>query len=196
MCSKFFVCSCWACAFGSVAVTVKLSNGNRTLTSRRCTIPTAIQMVILLTAGYSCDTSILTSIFENIDLHPGSGPSYPSPTYGVVPHYPAPSPVYPAAYGPPGPLQAPRGDWLWEKFHLKFDLFTLGKILLKLLIFKKIVKFIGVICLLMFLPTLIEKKAPASDNDGYGEEMFRSASSSGKNWENGNIRKSTTSFQF
>lgn len=50
----------------------------------------------------------------------------------------------------------------------------MGKILLKLLIFKKIVKFIGVICLLMFLPTLIEKKkAQNEEADGYGGEMFR-----------------------
>lgn len=82
--------------------------------------------------------------------------------------------MYPI-YGPP-PTQAARGDWLWDKFHFKFDLLTMGKILLKLLIFKKIVKFIGVICLLMFLPTLIEKKKAQHDDggDGYGEEMFRS----------------------
>lgn len=63
---------------------------------------------------------------------------------------------------------------MWDKFHLKFDLLTMGKILIKLLLFKKIVKFFGVICLLMFLPTLIEKKkAQNEETDGYGEEMFR-----------------------
>lgn len=64
---------------------------------------------------------------------------------------------------------------MWDKFHFKFDLLTLGKILLKLLIFKKIVKFIGVICLLMFLPTLIEKKKEAhnEDADGFEGAMFR-----------------------
>lgn len=93
------------------------------------------------------------------------------PTYGP-PHFPQ-HPTYPV-YGPP-PTQAARGDWLWDKFHFKFDLLTLGKILIKLLIFKKIVKFFGVICLLMFLPTLIEKKKAQSDEqgDGFGEEMFR-----------------------
>lgn len=101
-----------------------------------------------------------------------------------MPHYPHPQPSFPV-YGPP-PTQAPRGDWLWDKFHLKFDLFTLGKILLKLLIFKKIVKFIGVICLLMFLPTLIEKKKAQHDeggDGGYGEEMFRNLKPIGEEQE-------------
>lgn len=109
---------------------------------------------------------------------PAQSPSYgpPHPTYGPPPHFSSPPPhhhhMYPV-YGPP-PTQAARGDWLWDKFHFKFDLLTVGKILLKLLIFKKIVKFIGVICLLMFLPTLIEKKKEqANDNDGFNEEMFR-----------------------
>lgn len=100
----------------------------------------------------------------------------PKPSYGPPPSYPV--------YGPPPTQQAARGDWLWDKFHLKFDLLTLGKILLKLLIFKKIVKFIGVICLLMFLPTLIEKKkAQNEEGDGYGEEMFRNLRPIGKEWK-------------
>lgn len=52
---------------------------------------------------------------------------------------------------------------------------TVGKILLKLLLFKKMVKFFGVICLLMFLPTLIEKKKEAQneESDGFEGGMFR-----------------------
>lgn len=47
--------------------------------------------------------------------------------------------------------------WLLDKFKFKLDLFTIGKILIKLIIFKKIVKFIALICLLLFLPRLQTK---------------------------------------
>lgn len=46
----------------------------------------------------------------------------------------------------------------------KFDLILMSKILLKLIIFKKIVKFIGVICLLMFLP-MLKKKWDGDDDE-------------------------------
>lgn len=53
---------------------------------------------------------------------------------------------------------APRDEhWLLDKFKFKLDLFTIGKILLKLIIFKKIVKFIALIGLLLFLPKLQTK---------------------------------------
>lgn len=57
---------------------------------------------------------------------------------------------------------------LLHKIKTKINLFTIGKIILKLLIFKKIVKFIGVICLLLFLPKLKDmfKEEPSSDEDG------------------------------
>ncbi|XP_011188185.2 uncharacterized protein LOC105215769 [Zeugodacus cucurbitae] len=68
--------------------------------------------------------------------------------------YGPPSPVY----GPPTIHQPviyqPRDHWFLEKLKKKINLFTIGKIILKLLIFKKIIKFIGVICLLLFLPKL------------------------------------------
>lgn len=52
----------------------------------------------------------------------------------------------------------PRDEhWLFDKFKFKLDLFTIGKILIKLIIFKKIVKFIALICLLLFLPRLQTK---------------------------------------
>lgn len=51
--------------------------------------------------------------------------------------------------------EGPRDDhWLLNKLKFKLDFFTIGKILLKLIIFKKIVKFIALICLLLFLPKL------------------------------------------
>lgn len=57
---------------------------------------------------------------------------------------------------------------LLHKLKTKINLFTIGKIILKLLIFKKIVKFIGVICLLLFLPKLKDmfKGDSLSDEDG------------------------------
>ncbi|XP_050337975.1 uncharacterized protein LOC126764218 [Bactrocera neohumeralis] len=61
-------------------------------------------------------------------------------------------------YGPPTfhqpVIYQPRDHWFLEKLKKKINLFTIGKIILKLLIFKKIIKFIGVICLLLFLPKL------------------------------------------
>ncbi|XP_011209089.1 uncharacterized protein LOC105230167 [Bactrocera dorsalis] len=63
-----------------------------------------------------------------------------------------------SVYGPPmfhqPVIYQPRDHWFLEKLKKKINLFTIGKIILKLLIFKKIIKFIGVICLLLFLPKL------------------------------------------
>ncbi|XP_068157599.1 uncharacterized protein [Drosophila tropicalis] len=83
-------------------------------------------------------------------------PTAPAPVYGPPPQQPQP------VYGPPPPFYKPappipyqsHDSWFLEKLKSKINLFTLGKIMLKLLIFKKIVKFIGVICLLLFLPKL------------------------------------------
>uniref|UniRef100_A0A1A9WYQ3 Uncharacterized protein n=1 Tax=Glossina brevipalpis TaxID=37001 RepID=A0A1A9WYQ3_9MUSC len=114
---------------------------------------------------------------QALDYNPPS-PSYgpPQPNYGPPhPNYGAPPP--PSNYGPPqanyGPPQPnygppppvyykplpfpsdPRDHYaLLAKLKTKLNLFTIGKILLKLLIFKKIIKFIGLICLLLFLPKL------------------------------------------
>uniref|UniRef100_A0A1B0FQY8 Uncharacterized protein n=1 Tax=Glossina morsitans morsitans TaxID=37546 RepID=A0A1B0FQY8_GLOMM len=103
---------------------------------------------------------------------PDYGP--PSPSYGP-PHlnygpppssYGPPHPNYgppQTSYGPPPPLyykpmpfpSDPRDHYaLLAKLKTKLNLFTIGKILLKLLIFKKVIKFIGLICLLLFLPKL------------------------------------------
>ena len=54
-------------------------------------------------------------------------------------------------------LGFPSIDFSWP-FALKLNAFTLAKILLKLVIFKMIVKFIAVICLLLFIPKLEIKK--------------------------------------
>lgn len=44
--------------------------------------------------------------------------------------------------------------WPFDKFSKKMDLVLMTKILLKLIILKKIVKFIALICLLFFIPTI------------------------------------------
>lgn len=90
---------------------------------------------------------------------PPSSSSHPS--FGGYPYGPRPINVY--NYGPAPPKfpvvhSAPRDEhWLFDKFKFKLDLFTIGKILIKLIIFKKIIKFIALICLLLFLPRLQAK---------------------------------------
>ncbi|XP_076296053.1 uncharacterized protein LOC143216661 isoform X2 [Lasioglossum baleicum] len=91
----------------------------------------------------------------------------PSHSYPTAPHNYSPPQQ---AYGPPAPVYgAPHGisesptfvlptiDFSWP-FALKLNAFTLAKIILKLVIFKMIVKFIAVICLLLFIPKLEIKK--------------------------------------
>lgn len=93
--------------------------------------------------------------------------SYGPPSYGG-PVYLPPAPGHYVPYGPPMMEESSKGDsinkWLLEKLKFKIDFYTIGKILLKLVIFKKIVKFIGIICLLLFLPTL-KKKLGMNDKD-------------------------------
>lgn len=59
-------------------------------------------------------------------------------------------------------IEFPRIDLSWP-FALKLNAFTLAKILLKLVLFKMIVKFIAVICLLLFIPKLEIIKKPNKD---------------------------------
>lgn len=85
---------------------------------------------------------------------------YGPPSYNFKPIYGAPinHPVYRAPhhhyeYLPSPTYSAPRDNWFsLDKFKINFDMYTIGKILLKLLIFKKIIKFMALICLLLFLP--------------------------------------------
>lgn len=74
---------------------------------------------------------------------------------------------------------APRDEhWLLDKFKFKLDLFTIGKILLKLIIFKKIIKFIALICLLLFLPKLQTKHMNFMDLLGGGDDSDEETESS------------------
>lgn len=114
---------------------------------------------------------------------PSSSYGSPSSSYGspvVSSYYPHPS------YGPPPPSYYPpaavmhqmpeaqksHGEWIISKLMKKFDLILVSKILLKLIIFKKIVKFIGIICLLLFIPVL-KKKFEEHTSDSEEEEERR-----------------------
>lgn len=79
-------------------------------------------------------------------------------------------------------LGIPSVDFSWP-FALKLNAFTLAKIILKLVIFKMIVKFIAVICLLLFIPKLEIKKgnkgsSESGDDDGEDDDE-RSRSTNG-----------------
>uniref|UniRef100_A0A182JNS6 Uncharacterized protein n=1 Tax=Anopheles christyi TaxID=43041 RepID=A0A182JNS6_9DIPT len=98
--------------------------------------------------------------------HKEYGPPPPKPVYGPPkPIYgpPPPPPSGPVTHGMP--YFSPE-NWLLSKLKFKFDLFTIGKILLKLVIFKKIVKFIALLCLLFFIPTL----KPSGGGGGHGDD--------------------------
>lgn len=119
----------------------------------------------------SYENSISSSYLPS---YSNNGPSYGPPSYEYGPPtqppygYPPPTPSF---YGPPmrpfyhyGPPprpivhSAPRLEhWLLDKFKFKLDLFTLGKLLIKLILFKKFIKFVALICLLLFLPKLQSK---------------------------------------
>lgn len=113
---------------------------------------------------------------------PTASPSYGPPPSSFSGYHYGPSfgqrPINVYNYGPspqkfPIIHSAPRDEvhWLFDKFKFKLDLFTIGKILLKLIIFKKIVKFIALICLLLFLPRLQTKPLNVVDMlSGGGDE--------------------------
>lgn len=61
-------------------------------------------------------------------------------------------------------VQKSHGEWFLAKLMKKIDLVLISKIMLKLIIFKKIVKFIGLICLLMFIPILKKKFEESYDS--------------------------------
>uniref|UniRef100_A0A182JB04 Uncharacterized protein n=1 Tax=Anopheles atroparvus TaxID=41427 RepID=A0A182JB04_ANOAO len=103
------------------------------------------------------------------DYGPPPKPVYgpPKPIYGPPPP-PPPPPHGPVSHGMP--YFSPE-NWLLSKLKFKFDLFTVAKILLKLVIFKKIVKFIALLCLLFFIPTL----KPSGGGGGGGSHSDESS---------------------
>ncbi|KOX79718.1 hypothetical protein WN51_11328 [Melipona quadrifasciata] len=120
---------------------------------------------------------------------------------GVYPQpQPQPQPVPHVAYGAPHGITEsmhlgfPSIDFSWP-FALKLNAFTLAKILLKLVLFKMIVKFIAVICLLLFIPKLEIKKTikkvnvqnNAQDDDDDDEDEGRILSRNWKIWDGLNL---------
>ncbi|KAG5671567.1 hypothetical protein PVAND_001760 [Polypedilum vanderplanki] len=111
--------------------------------------------------------------YSNTQVHSTYGPPsysyYPHSSYG--PPTAAPYPYYPTAPQQPYEIDQKSHEGFFLKLIKKFDLVLMSKILLKLIIFKKIVKFIAVICLLLFLPAL--KKKFESIGGGYNEDEDR-----------------------
>lgn len=112
---------------------------------------------------------------------PASSYGPPASNYGPPSHsYGPPAPIYgppipkplPPIYGPPlkpsygVPYTAP-GLGLLDKLSLKLDILTIAKLMLKFLIFKKIVTMIAVVCMLLVIPKLISFK---KDKDGAGAD--------------------------
>lgn len=100
--------------------------------------------------------------------------------YGPSIHTSVSTPVYGAPYALPDVAHIsllPNID-LGLPLALKLNAFTIAKIILKLVIFKMIVKFIAVICLLLFIPKLEIIKKKVSNKDDDEERNFSSRKSS------------------
>ncbi|XP_013138092.1 PREDICTED: LOW QUALITY PROTEIN: uncharacterized protein LOC106103009 [Papilio polytes] len=97
----------------------------------------------------------------------------PSNSYGPPIHKPPP-PIY----GPPLkpsygiPYTAP-GLSFFDKLSLKLDILTIAKLMLKFLIFKKIVTMIAVVCMLLVIPKLISFKKDDGGNGNANDEEDR-----------------------
>lgn len=93
----------------------------------------------------------------------------PAQSYGPPVHKPLP-PLPPPIYGPPVkpsygvPYTAPSMGFL-DKLAFKLDILTIAKLLLKLLIFKKLVTMLAVVCMLMVIPKLVSFKNDLPSNN-------------------------------
>ncbi|KAK4883706.1 hypothetical protein RN001_007025 [Aquatica leii] len=93
------------------------------------------------------------------------GQSYGPPEAGYD-YGPAPYPPSRPVYGPPHPNYAPEPMFgipyaltsIIDKIKSKLEVLTILKLLLKLVLFKKFVSFVGIICLLLFIPWLKDSK--------------------------------------
>jgi hypothetical protein len=108
---------------------------------------------------------------------PTYGPPSYTPSYPYVPHssYGPPPSYYPSTASSSHAVSSHEDkksheSWFLEKLVKKFDLVLMSKLLLKFIIFKKIVKFIAIICLLLFLPTLKKKFVEAAEDVSSEEE--------------------------
>ncbi|XP_065080951.1 uncharacterized protein LOC135703608 [Ochlerotatus camptorhynchus] len=129
------------------------------------------------------DYSNVPSSSYEYSLAPSNTYGAPSNSYGAPQKsvYGPPKPVYgppQPVYGPPAlmnhgkPYMSPE-SWLLNKLKMKFNWFTLAKILLKIVIFKKIVKFLALLCLLFFIPTLKPSESDSDHSGGDNEDEHR-----------------------
>ncbi|KAG6450878.1 hypothetical protein O3G_MSEX006786 [Manduca sexta] len=98
------------------------------------------------------------------------GPS--AQTYGPPVHKPLPpiygppmKPSYPVPYGAPS-------LGFFDKLAFKLDILTIGKLMLKFLIFKKLVTMLAVVCMLLVIPKLISFKKDGNSNKDEDERSF------------------------
>lgn len=61
--------------------------------------------------------------------------------------------------------------YLWNKFKEKIDILLLSKVLLRLIVFKKLVKFLALIGLLFYLPTLKQDQTGRIFRDDYDYDV-------------------------
>lgn len=108
---------------------------------------------------------------------PTYGPPSYTPSYPYIPHssYGTPPSYYPSTALSSHAISSHEDkksneSWFLEKMVKKIDLVLLAKLLLKFIIFKKIVKFIAIICLLLFLPTLKKKFEEVAEDVSSEEE--------------------------
>lgn len=62
--------------------------------------------------------------------------------------------------------------WPFDRFAKKTDLYFMGKILLKLIVFKKIVKFIALVGLLFFIPILKDDSIDEEEKDSRNLDVY------------------------
>lgn len=85
----------------------------------------------------------------------------------------------------PEAQKSSHSEWFLAKLMKKFDLILVSKIILKLIIFKKIVKFIGIICLLMFIPILKKKfEEHSGESDEEEERRIKPLDDYGEKFDN------------
>ena len=153
-----------------------------------CTVCTQIRLLNIEIYIIHTDASSrgdFGDFHNNIKGH--FGHSTPGSTYGAPP-----APVYgPPNYEPQRPLYgvpvhqiysgpiygsvatgAAREETWLDRIKMKLDLFTIGKILLKIILFKKFIKFMAIICLLFLLPKFQQMDETAGDVDESASRQF------------------------
>lgn len=120
----------------------------------------------------------------HLELVPHDGLGY---KYHLRHHHVEESTVPSSTHKPEKPVKEPK-FWFFDKFSNNMDYAFITKILLKLIVFKKIVKFIALICLLFLIPALNSKDGDDSDDDKmarnldpYGNVYIDFPSTSGTN---------------